>query len=211
LALKKLGITKVTTKTEISVTRQSISKVEAYFREHNIDRDRPLINITPQGKRQSRTWIPENVARLADHLIDKWNAVVFYNYAPGERSYVERVAKMNKNEVLILPQWNLDTFVAFLSLIDLHFSYDNGPKHLAIALGTPTLSLFATDPPVLWNPLNAGLHPFILADVPCNCCGLRNCDLMICMKKITVEDVLEQMGKIPNLFKNNQNNNSLPD
>jgi ADP-heptose:LPS heptosyltransferase len=68
-------------------------------------------------------------------------------------------------------------------------------------VGTATLSLFATDPPVLWNPLNDPNHPFILADVPCKYCGLRYCGLMICMKKIEPEEVLKKIEKIPTLGK----------
>jgi ADP-heptose:LPS heptosyltransferase len=97
----------------------------------------------------------------------------------------------------VLPNWPLTVFSAFLAQVDLHISYDNGPKHLAQAVGTPTLSLFATDAPVLWNPLNDPNHPYILADVPCRLCRLKKCPLMICMKQIEATDILRIMENIP--------------
>jgi ADP-heptose:LPS heptosyltransferase len=90
----------------------------------------------------------------------------------------------------------LHIFTAFLSKVDLHFSYDNGPKHLAIAVGTATLSLFATDPPYLWNPIDDPNHPYILADVPCKFCRLTKCPLMICMKQIEPETILTKIEGI---------------
>lgn len=197
--LSEIGIHEVTTQIRISIGESDILTVEKYLDSLKIDRNRLLVNITPKGKRQARTWFPEKTARVADLLIQKYGAVIFYNYGPGEKDYLLRVKALNKGAVNILPEWPLRIFAAFMSQIDLHFSYDNGPKHLAVALGTPTLSLFATDPPELWNPPDTPNHAFILADVPCKFCGLRNCDLMICMKKIEPEDVLKKIEKIPGI------------
>ncbi len=197
--LATLGIREINTRLQVAVTPAALETVDRYFREERIDPHRLLVNITPKGKRQARQWFPEKIARLTDLLVTKHRAQVFYNWAPGERDYAEAVARQVKTEVRVLPGWPLKTFAAFLSRVDLHFSYDNGPKHIAMAVGTPTLSLFATDPPELWNPLADPNHPFLEADVPCIHCGLRECDLLICMKAIGPEDVLRKIERIPAL------------
>ncbi len=197
--LQPLGIEAVNTRLQVAVLPEALETVERYFSEQQIDPRRLLVNISPKGKRPARQWFPEKIARLTDLLVEKHRAQVFYNWAPGERDAVEAVARRVKTEVRVLPGWSLATFAAFLSRVDLHFSYDNGPKHIAMAVGTPTLSLFATDPPELWNPLNDPDHPFLEADVPCKHCGLRECDLMICMKAIEPEDVLRKIEQIPAL------------
>jgi ADP-heptose:LPS heptosyltransferase len=199
--LKELGINHISSKTEISLNKNDLMIVESYLNSLDIKSHQLLINITPKGKRQARSWFPEKIARLADLLIEKHQAVVFYSYAPGEKQYIEQIKKMNRFEVHMLPDWKLSTFAAFLSRVNLHFSYDNGPKHIAIALGIPTVSLFATDPPVLWNPMDNPNHISILADVPCKFCGLRECHLMICMKKIEPEVVLAEIENLPEIQK----------
>ncbi len=196
-ALSELGIRETQSETFVNISESNIKTVHNYFTELSINRSRLLVNITPKGKRQTRQWYPEKIAALADLLIEKHETKVFYNWAPGELDYVKNVATLSRNKVHILPGWPLEIFAAYLSQVDLHFSYDNGPKHIAIATGTPTLCLFATDSPVLWNPLNDQNHPYLLADVPCRFCGLRQCDLMICMKQIEPEDVMNKIESMP--------------
>ena len=113
---------------EISLKEDEQKIVESYFRLLDIKPNQLLINITPKGKRQTRTWFPDRIACLADLLIEKYQAVVFYNYAPGEEKYIEYVRTLNRFDVHILPNWSLSTFAAFLSRVNLHFSYDNGPN-----------------------------------------------------------------------------------
>ncbi len=196
-ALRQIGVHAETTRIRITFTRQDMERVQSYFNSLKIDQKRLLVNITPKGKRQARTWPAEKIARLADLLIENHHAIVFFNSSPEELEYAQRTANLAKNHIEILPMWPLSTFAAYLSQIDLHFSYDNGPKHMAIAVGTPTVCLFATDPPELWNPLNDPNHRFIVADVPCRFCGLRNCNLMICMEQIEPETVLSEIEKVP--------------
>ncbi|MBN2364580.1 MAG: glycosyltransferase family 9 protein [Calditrichaeota bacterium] len=198
-ALKLIGVHEESRMLRVKIAENQYPIVDNFFREHNISRENLLVNITPKGKRPARQWFPEKIAELADFLIDNYNAVVFYNRAPGEEKYASEVAALSKNLIHILPLWPLSTFAAFLDCIDLHISYDNGPKHLAMAVGTPTISLFATDFPDLWNPMDKPDHPFILAPVPCRFCRLKKCPIMICMKKVDVSDVVAKIQEIPKI------------
>jgi heptosyltransferase-2 len=173
--------------------------VDEYLRGQEIDHHRLLINMTPVGQVQTREWELEKYIKLADLLIEKYAATVFFSGGSNDIPKLNDLVKKSKHKIRVLPVWPLQNFSAYLSRVDLHFSYDNGPKHLAIAVGTPTLSLFATDPPFLWNPLDNPNHPYILADVPCNLCRLTQCSLMICMKKISPQEVLRKIEKIPAL------------
>ncbi|MEJ2633738.1 MAG: glycosyltransferase family 9 protein [Calditrichia bacterium] len=195
--LEKIGVDSVNQEMKISIPPESQAQVEKYFQEIGVEPGQFLVNMTPRGKRPARQWHPEKIVRLADLLVEKYHARVFFNWAPGEKEFAQETAGLSAHKIEVLPGWSLAVFAAFLSRADLHFSYDNGPKHLAMAAGTSSLSLFATDPPALWNPLHDPDHPFILSDVPCRFCGLRNCSLMICMKQIEPEDVLREIEQIP--------------
>jgi len=198
-ALEEIGINEVNRSLKVVISLQEREMVQNYFEHLQIDEGRFRVNITPLGKRPARQWIPEYITALSDELIEKYHAVVFFNHAPGEEASVKRIAAMCRNKVRVLPLWPLSTFSAFLSMIDLHISYDNGPKHLAMAAGTPTISLFATDFPVLWNPPDDPGHPYLVSDVPCRFCRLRECPIMICMKQIQVADIIQKMIEIPAL------------
>jgi ADP-heptose:LPS heptosyltransferase len=52
---------------------------------------------------------------------------------------------------------------------------NTGPAHLAAAVGTPVISLFApTVPPVRWRPWKVP-HELLFVDVPCAGCRARTC------------------------------------
>ncbi|OPX33213.1 hypothetical protein B1H10_06330 [candidate division KSB1 bacterium 4484_188] len=200
-ALEKLGIFQVNRQPKIAISGSALATAKQFIREQGAEEHPLLVNITPGGKRPARQWNPEKIARLCEMLVRKHRAKIFLNWSGREKETVEKVRKMCQVEVTPLPEWSLDVFAAFLSQIDLHFSYDNGPKHIAIAVGTPTLALFATDRPQVWNPVDDPNHPYILSDVPCRFCGLRKCRLMICMKQIEPEAVLKKIEAIPALQK----------
>ncbi|UCF65480.1 MAG: glycosyltransferase family 9 protein, partial [bacterium] len=166
-ALEELGIVAKPQKLQIYLDKNNLEKIQAYFLKEKIDRQSLKINMTPVGQVQTRQWEIENYVTLAEMLIEKHHATVFFSGKKEDQTNLNALAAQAKYKINVLPVWPLDIFTAFLSQMDLHFSYDNGPKHLAIAVNTPTLSLFATDPPFLWNPINNPNHPFILADVPC--------------------------------------------
>src|SRR6476619_3876425 len=85
---------------------------------------------------------------------------------------------------------------------------DSGPKHLAIAVGTPTVTLFGPEDPFEWHPYPADRHPhFFIESLKCRkdadpgmppWCGLENCviEQQRCMKEIAVSQVLAQCMKL---------------
>jgi len=50
---------------------------------------------------------------------------------------------------------------AWLSIADLVVGNDSGPKHLAVAVGTPTLTLFGPENPFEWHPYPLARHPYM--------------------------------------------------
>jgi len=197
--LEVLGIQGKNQTTKISFTAADLEIAKKFIAESSSDSHHLRVNISVKGKRQARHYFPDRWARLNDLLKEKYQAEVFFNRAPGEKDYVENVASLCKHPPRILPAWNLTIFAAFLSLMDVHISYDNGAKHMAIALGIPTVSLYGSANPVHWNPPRDDNHPAILPDVPCKLCSRRECGLMICMERITPEIIMEQMLTIPKL------------
>ena len=71
---------------------------------------------------------------------------------------------------------------------------DGGPKHIAVAVGTPTLTLFGPTNYVSWSPADSGRHACIVSKADCVPCDKTSCldrDTE-CMKGITEEEVLNK-------------------
>jgi ADP-heptose:LPS heptosyltransferase len=75
---------------------------------------------------------------------------------------------------------------------------NTGPAHLAAAVGTPVVSLFArTVPARRWRPW--GPHVLLTVDVPCAGCRARSCPVPHhpCMRRLGVDDALAALAALP--------------
>ena len=76
---------------------------------------------------------------------------------------------------------------------------DTGIKHLCVALGIPTYTLFGPEPPTEWHPYDSEKHPYYyLSPLECRTkyahyCDLRNCQSMICLNTLTVESLFKKI------------------
>lgn len=198
--LRAVGIEEVNDRIRLKISAAALEKAQKMIGNPR-DAGRLLVNISVKGKRQARHWFPDRYARLTDLLAERYRAKVFYNRAPGEKEYVENVAALCRHRPEILPECSLETFAAILAGMDLHISYDNGPKHMAVAVETPTICFYGSANPLHWHPPGRPEHIAILPDVPCRLCGKRNCGLMICMEEITPEQVCDLLSEIPSIQK----------
>jgi ADP-heptose:LPS heptosyltransferase len=75
---------------------------------------------------------------------------------------------------------------------------NTGPAHLAAAVGTPVVSLFApTVPAVRWRPWCVP-HELLHVDVPCAGCRARVCPVEghPCLEGVGVGDVLAALDRL---------------
>lgn len=79
---------------------------------------------------------------------------------------------------------------------------DTGLKHICIALGVKTFTFFGPEPPLEWHPYDEVNHPyFYIPNLECRTrthhyCGLSQCDSMICLNQIEVNDVFEKVSPL---------------
>ena len=78
----------------------------------------------------------------------------------------------------------------------MHFGNDNGPRHFAIAAGTPSLAIFGRPWAANWTPPQSNKHFTIEFDPGCkNKCYYPKCNLE-CLTGVTVEVVKSELVKI---------------
>jgi ADP-heptose:LPS heptosyltransferase len=87
------------------------------------------------------------------------------------------------------------TFAGLCALIeraDLTITNNTGPMHVAAAVKTPVVALFAlTNPPAQWGPWRVP-HRQLFHDVPCRLCYSRVCPYgQECLSLVTPAQVVE--------------------
>ena len=102
---------------------------------------------------------------------------------------------MKKTPVVFL-NFPVRNLLALIQHCRLLVCNNSGPLHLATALGTPTVSLMGPTLPDRWWPRGEG-HLVIRKDLPCMPCNEGFCRIktLDCMNQITVEEVLDAVGK----------------
>jgi heptosyltransferase-3 len=153
-----------------------------------------LVSVSPVSRRDFNRWPLENYADISRRLSSEFDLSIVILAGPGEEPVADRLAGMLESVDPIVPRVNsLGLLGAVLGRMSLHIGNDNGPKHIAVAGGVPTFTIYGPHSPISWTFPEPARHRFIKpADVSVECrrSGHR-CDKN-CIARITPEAVWER-------------------
>lgn len=157
----------------------------------------PTVVLNASASWPAKGWPLANFAALARLLSAQLHARVLLAWGPGEEAAREAIVGQAQGAVVPLPATDLPQLAAHLHLADLIISTDSGPKHVAVAEGTPTLTLFGSTDPRGWQPPGEQ-HGWITHDVPCRPCDLTQCPVPghPCLDLLTPEEVAQRAGEL---------------
>lgn len=111
--------------------------------------EQPTLIVSPCSSHAARNWLPERYAAVGDHAAAHgWRVVLCGGRSTLERQMADTIALSMRHPPLDLTgKDSLPQLPALLERADLVLSPDSGPVHIANAVGTPVLGLYAcTDP-----------------------------------------------------------------
>ncbi len=134
-----------------------LSESDHRFAEEHIKPDRPTLVISPASSSPLRDWLPDRYATVADYAIETLGFQVIFSGGPSEREQqlvkaIER--KMNSQSTNLVGKMTLKESAALLAAADLLIAPDTGPVHIANALGTTVIGLYAASNPRRTGPYN---------------------------------------------------------
>lgn len=161
---------------------------------------RPLA-VCVGTKVQAKDWGVENWRALVGRIADEYpRRTLLLVGAPEESAASEFAAtawRLNGGGPVVNLCGRLSPrqSAAALQLAQIFVGHDSGPMHLAAAVGTPCVALFAArNIPRQWFPMGAQ-HRVIYHKVECAGCGLETCvdEGKRCLLSITVDEVMDQV------------------
>ena len=162
---------------------------------------RNIIAIHPGASCPSKRWSPEKFAKVSDELAVKYDMDIVIVGADDTSSIAERILNKMRTKAFDLTGTLLVGELAeLLSRARLFISNDSGPVHVAVAVGTPVVSIFGRKDPGLspkrWGPLGDS-SIVIHKDPGCEVCQAHDCQKEFkCLEAIDAEDVLEASGEL---------------
>ncbi|MGA5764238.1 glycosyltransferase family 9 protein [Nonomuraea bangladeshensis] len=161
-----------------------------------------LVAVHPGARDPRRRWPVERFAAVADRL----GRPVVVTGSAAERDLVEGVvAAMRRPAVAVAGTLGLGALAALYERCDLVIGNDTGPRHLAAAVGTPTVAVYWCVNLVSYGPLTRTRHrPLISWTTGCPVCGVDGVDPrgercphdVSWVRDVPVDDVLEQAGDL---------------
>ena len=134
--------------------------------------DRPLAVLNASATWPAKAYPLDHFARVGRMLAE--TADVALAWGPGEESAVEHIVREAGGAVWPLPPTDLIELAAWLDQASVVVTTDSGPKHLAVAQGTPTVTVFGSTDPAGWQPPGPR-HRALTNPVDCHPCNLLEC------------------------------------
>lgn len=163
---------------------------------------RPLVVVHPGCSMPARTYPWEMYVQVVELLVEQLGATVILTGASDEQELVERVLDRLQPETRQATYGLAGTlpfaeFCALIEAADLTITNNTGPMHIASALKTPVVALFAlTNPPEQWGPWRVA-HRLLYHDVACRICYNRVCPYgHECLRLVAPQTVVEAADEL---------------
>jgi heptosyltransferase-2/heptosyltransferase-3 len=172
--------------------------VDGYLEEWEIKRKQPIICIHPGTGTWVKHWQEDKWARVADTLAGQLDAKIVLTGGDHELPLVRRIAnQMEQTACIMAGDTGVGQLAALFKRALVVLGPDSGPLHLAVAVGTPTVTLYGPADPVEFGPWGNPQKHFVLAsDIGCRPCrvldwGSDDPEMHPCMREITIARVLD--------------------
>jgi lipopolysaccharide heptosyltransferase II len=160
--------------------------------EKEMDLRRPWVLIHPGASAPSRRYSPQGFAEAADILARDHGRQILFTGSAAEAPLIEGIrAAMSSPSVSWAGRLDFMDLAAVISLAPVLIVNNTGPAHIAAAVGTPLVDIYA-----MTNPQHTPWkvpHRLMYSDVPCRFCYKSVCPEThhACLKQVTPASVAD--------------------
>lgn len=152
-----------------------------------------LVGINAGNPYPAKDWHDENFDVLIQRLRRQGRSAVVI-WGPGERQRAERIVARGGETVYLAPKTALHELPGLLRNLAVLVTIDSGLKHLAVAVGVPTVTLFGPTNPHEWH-MGGERDRYLWANLSCSPCRLERCPFgSPCMGRLTPAAVLREIA-----------------
>jgi ADP-heptose:LPS heptosyltransferase len=157
-----------------------------------------VVALAPASRKDTRRWPAASYAELGRLLRDRYGCEIVVLWGPGERTLAEEVVKgIGGGAHLSLETKSLQDAAEQISRCKLLVSNCAGTKHIAVALGVPTVTVHGSSDPLAWNPSSPRHLTVRLDELPCIGCMRNVCPTQIeCLRDLPAARVLEACARL---------------
>lgn len=188
-----------------AINSQDKDYIRNIFEKHGLMRNhwKVVVNINTSALSFNRCWPILNFTVLTERIVKAFDAKIILIGAESDMQRVDEFSAAvgnSHNLINLAGKTSIVQLLALLESVDLVITNDSGPLHLAVMMGTPTISFFGPESPVQYGP-RGEKHTVIYKSYYCSPClhvyneKSSSCKDNSCLKDITVEEVFEVVAK----------------
>ena len=174
--------------------------------------DKPKLVLVPAASKGYKNWTAEGYAEVITHAqAHGWQVILAGSPAQIEKQLAQRIEGQLQQPVLnLVGQSSLKQMLALIDKADLVIAPDTGPTHMANAMNTPVIGLYAHHNPERTGPYNyrqyvvSAYEEALLAETgktPAQVSWRTRVKDEQAMKRITAQSVIQMFDKAVNDFK----------
>jgi ADP-heptose:LPS heptosyltransferase len=176
--MEEIGIEPAGLAMELPTRQEDEDEALGALERAGVDAGRPLLCIHPAGRFENRTWPAEQYVEAAAAIADRIGAAIVVTGGPKDEAVARTVASA-AGGTSVGGQLSLPALAALYRRSALVIGNDSGPAHVAVAVGTPSVTVYGAASPVEWGPLDRTHHAVVEADDACHPCPGEPCILRI--------------------------------
>lgn len=162
--VRAIGIRDSGFRTEIYLDPGDRAEADRLLAAAGFDAARPILAVAPTSRKEGKRWNAEGFASVAMSACEEMGAEVLLLSGEGEEEQEEAVRRILPRAVPRLPETpRLRVLAALIERSRALLANDGGPKHLAVALGVPTVTVFVSTAISSWHPPGEVLHQAVKA------------------------------------------------
>jgi lipopolysaccharide heptosyltransferase II len=195
-------------KLSVHVSSQASASAQTLLKVAGMDRTRPWIVIHPGASAPSRRYPAVSYAQVAQQLALRSMGQILFTGQAEEKELIESIrSQMRGTSFSLVGKLDLPELTAVIKEASLLISNNTGPVHLAAAMGTPVVDLYA-----LTNPQHTPWmveNRVLFQDVPCKYCyksicpeGHQNCLRLVTPDQVVTaaEELLHPTGRLSHVY-----------
>lgn len=193
--LKPLGVEWRGTRPLIVLTPEEQAAAKSYLASLGLAAGQTLVTVDPTHRRETRRWPARHYAKLLEMAAAARPDCRFQLlFGPGEESVAAEIASLSESSRHLLPAGrllSLREMAACIKASALLLGNCSAPRHMAVAVGTPTLTIQGATSSGWVFP--APEHGYAASDIACRPCDRNTCDKGVpCLVGLTPETVLPE-------------------
>lgn len=122
--------------------------------------DQPFMILAPGAGKSRKRWTAEAAGLFLKTMLLHYTLPWIVLAGPQEQDMVQKIQKIVPENVYIF-EGSIKKAATLIKAAQGMVTADSGPKHVACAVGTPTLTLWTDEPEAEWHPYDRNKHQIL--------------------------------------------------